>query len=183
MDKIKDKIIFPFKCPVCGKSEFVDVDFLLEEDKDVEVYTIDKSTGEKKMSDAIEAHGVHCEYCGWTYDLKQVLDFDVIGDRNDKTVNMLKEEYKNKLQENPNYNFDEEVSKPTPHICPICGEYEFETENSYDGCPVCGWIDDGTDDKSVDDYSEVNVISIKDAREEFKKKRLNDAAYKWKKRK
>ena len=45
----KEKIKFPFRCPVCGKSEFVDVDYLLEEDKDIEVYTIDPVTGEKKM--------------------------------------------------------------------------------------------------------------------------------------
>ncbi|MCR5741860.1 MAG: hypothetical protein K6G38_05335 [Gammaproteobacteria bacterium] len=180
MDKIKEKIIFPFKCPVCGKSEFEDVDWLLEEDKDVEVYTINESTGEKKLSDAIAAHNVHCEFCGWTYDLKQLLDFNVIGDRNTKTVNEQKKYYQNKIQENPNYIYDEEVIQPTPHICPICGEYEFENSNSYDGCPICGWIDDGTENRPLDDYSEVNVISIHEAKEEFKNKRKENPKYKWK---
>lgn len=176
----KEKIKFPFKCPVCGKSEFVDVDYLLEEDNDIEVYTIDPVTGEKKLSDAISAHGVHCEFCGWTYDLKQVLNYDVVGDRNDKTVNEQKQEYQNKIQENPDYSFDDEMAKPKPHMCPICGEFEFVDIISYDVCPVCGWIDDGTDTSPFTDYSEVNIISLKDAKEEFKKKRLENPKYKFK---
>lgn len=180
MDKIKEKIIFPFKCPVCGKSEFEDVDYLLEEDKDVKAYTIDPSTGEKRLLDAIEVAEVHCEFCGWTYDLKQVLNYDVVGDRNDKTVNEQKKEYQNKIQENPDYSFDKETAKPKPHICPICGEFQFSNIDSYDVCPVCGWIDDGIDTSPFTDYSEVNVISIKDAKEEFKNKRKENPKYKWK---
>ena len=182
MDKIKERIMFPFKCPVCGKSEFVDVDWLLEEDKDVEVYSINRETGEAKLLDAIDAHCVHCEFCGWTYDLKQVVDYNVIGDRNSKTVNELKQEYQNKLEENPNYNFDEEASKPTPHMCPICGEYKFKNENSYDVCHICGWIDDGSEDNPFSDYSSANVISIKDAKEEFRQKRLKNPKYKFNKK-
>ena len=178
MDKIKEKIKFPFKCPVCGKTEFKDFDWLLEEDNNLEIYEIDQKTGENKLLDAIEAAEVHCEYCGWMYDIKQVLDYDIVGDRNDKTVNELKQNYQNKVLENPNYNYDEEMAKPTPHICPICEEYYFKSIDSYDVCPICGWIDDGTESIPFDDYSEVNVSSIKDAKEDFRQKRINNSKYK-----
>lgn len=29
-----------------------------------------------------------------------------------------------------------------PHKCPICGQYEFPEEGSFDICEVCGWEDD-----------------------------------------
>jgi hypothetical protein len=35
--------------------------------------------------------------------LKQVLDYNATGGRNEKTVNILKQEYQNKLKENPKY--------------------------------------------------------------------------------
>lgn len=182
MDLYKEKIKFPFKCPVCGKEKFIDLENIIkEDDNDVDVYKIDTISGEKiKITDQIEIYCVHCSHCGWMYDLKQVLDYDTIGNRNNKTVNELKVEYQDKLNNNPNYNYDAEISKPVPHKCPICGEHEFKNINSYDVCPACGWIDDGTEDISLDDYSEVNVISIKNAKEEFKKKRLENPKYKWK---
>ncbi|MGN0744214.1 MAG: CPCC family cysteine-rich protein [Christensenellales bacterium] len=159
----KEKIVFPFKCPVCGKSEFNDVDWLLDEEKDMEVYEIDSSTGEKRPVDPIEAHFVHCEQCGWIYDLKQVLDYDIIGDRNQKSVNDLKIDYNHRIQKNPNYNYDEENSKPISHLCPICGKHTFEDIDSFDVCPICGWIDDGSENTPDDDYSEVNGTSIHEA--------------------
>lgn len=184
MDSCKEKIKYPFKCPVCGKEEFENLDWFVKEakDDDIEVYELDQVSGEKIMiTDPIEIYNVHCTHCGWVYDLKQVLDYNVISDRNQKTVNDLKQEYQNKLKENPSYNYDEEVSKPIPHICPICGEHQFKCITSYEVCPICGWIDDGTEDIPTDDYSEVNVISLNDAKAEFNKKRKIDANYKYKK--
>ena len=29
-----------------------------------------------------------------------------------------------------------------PHLCPICGKFEFLTRGSYDVCEECGWEDD-----------------------------------------
>lgn len=29
-----------------------------------------------------------------------------------------------------------------PHLCPICGKFEFPTRGSYDVCEECGWEDD-----------------------------------------
>ena len=182
----KEKIKFPFKCPVCGKEEFDDLDWLINESKDdeVETYRLDPTNGEKvRITDPIEIYNVHCSHCGWVYDLKQVLDYNATGDRNEKTVNILKQEYQNKLNENPKYNYDEEVSKPVPHNCPICGEHKFKCVTSYEVCPICGWQDDGTDADPFDDYSEVNVISIHEAKEAFVKKRINNPKYRWDKEK
>ena len=30
-----------------------------------------------------------------------------------------------------------------PHMCPICGQWEFPTHGSYEVCENCGWEDDG----------------------------------------
>ena len=172
MYKSEGKIIFPFKCPVCGKSSFNNFDWLLEEEKDIDAFEIDSKTGNKRRIDAIEAHFIHCEYCGWVYDLKQVLDYNNSGDRNKKSVIELREQYNKKILDNPNYNFDAETEKPIPHKCPICGKYEFKDTDSYDVCKVCGWIDDGTEGIPFDDFSEVNKTSIKKAKEDFQKKNM-----------
>ncbi len=182
MDKYKEKIKFPFKCPVCGKEEFEDFDWLAEEENDdeVEVYKIDTISGEKvRITDPIEIYCVHCSHCGWMYDLKQVVDHDAVGDRNEKTVNELRVEYRQKIKANSKYNFDDDNSKHNPHKCPVCGEYGFKYEDSYDVCPICGWIDDGTDSIPSDNYSEVNAISIVDARKHFIEQRSQDPQYRW----
>ncbi len=179
----KEKIKFPFKCPVCGKEEFTNLEWFINDaqDDNVETYELDQISGKKVIvTDPIKIHFVHCSYCGWIYDLKQVTDYDAIGDRNNKTVNELKQDYQNKLKDNPKYNFDEENSKHVPHKCPICGEHQFKCVTSYDVCPICGWIDDGTEDDPFNDYSEVNVASINDAKEEFTKNRQLNPKYKYK---
>ena len=30
----------------------------------------------------------------------------------------------------------------SPHMCPVCGKFEFPTHGSFDICEVCGWEDD-----------------------------------------
>ncbi len=85
------------------------------------------------------------------------------------SVNDLREKYQEKLKDNPNYYFEDEPDEfDGPHMCPIFGKHKFKYIASYDLCPICGWIDDGTEDDPDDDYSEVNVISISDARKNKK---------------
>ncbi len=37
-----------------------------------------------------------------------------------------------------------------PHMCPVCGEYEFPGFDSFDICPVCGWEDDAVQEDDPD---------------------------------
>ena len=122
MQKIKRTI-----CPICGEFEFTEPDEQL--DPIIEKY----QNGE-----------IHCSICGWIYDERQNENHDLKNGFNKLSANEYKLEFQKKRLENPNYNYlDENASKPTPHKCPICGEYEFEDEDCYDVCPVCGWTDDG----------------------------------------
>ena len=34
-----------------------------------------------------------------------------------------------------------------PHMCPVCGKFEFPTHGSYDICEVCGWEDDAAQEE------------------------------------
>lgn len=34
-----------------------------------------------------------------------------------------------------------------PHMCPVCGKFEFPAHGSFDICDVCGWEDDATQEE------------------------------------
>lgn len=51
-------------------------------------------------------------------------------------------------------------------ICPIC-DTEYEGEMLVDGCPYCDWVGDYLD--SEDEYSSVNYMTIRQAKENFAK--------------
>jgi hypothetical protein len=55
------------------------------------------------------------------------------------------------------------------HICPICGETEFESEGSFDICEVCGWEDDPVGLLYPDEVGGPNPYSLN----EYKEKYLN----------
>ena len=94
---------------------------------------------------------------------------------NSLSLNEYKKAYEEILKANPSYDYLEENLPPlTPHKCPVCGEYLFEDEESFDICPICGWEDDG--------YYEgggANDLSFDEAREVFESRRKDDPNYKW----
>ena len=59
--------------------------------------------------------------------------------------------------------------KLKPHMCPVCGKYEFEYEGCFDICPVCGWEDDNYQLYSPDEDGGANRMSLNQAREAYKK--------------
>lgn len=110
-----------------------------------------------------------CQHCGWIYDLDQFENPNSNIGFNEKSLKEYKKAYEEKIKENPNYDYFEEHKSPSkPHNCPVCGEYEFEDECSYDICPVCGWEDDdffeggGANDMSLDEAK--NFFSTKKKR-------------------
>ena len=56
-----------------------------------------------------------------------------------------------------------------PHKCPVCGKYEFETINSFDICEICGWEDDGYQERHPDEECCANQMSLNQAKEAFAK--------------
>ena len=57
------------------------------------------------------------------------------------------------------------------HKCPVCGEYEFDEEDSYDICEVCGWEDDGFQERHPDYEGGANHMSLNQAKEAYSEKK------------
>lgn len=109
-------------CPVCDEFYFSELDEI-----DIEIFDY-----------------IRCTHCGWICDAEQVDNPDMPNGLNELSLNEYKKVYAQKIAENPNYDYaDEERSIPQPHMCPVCGKYEFEDDSSFDVCPYCGWEDNG----------------------------------------
>lgn len=54
-------------------------------------------------------------------------------------------------------------------MCPVCGKTEFPYYFSIVKCPVCGWIDDGYQEKNPDEGYFENTMSLNEAREAYKR--------------
>jgi len=61
----------------------------------------------------------------------------------------------------------EEVN--SPHLCPVCGRFEFEYHGSMDQCEVCGWWDDLVQELNPEEDACMNRPSLNRARECYKK--------------
>ena len=150
------KQIEPMLCPVCGEFYFSKLD-------------------EYELEFGRKPNDVYCHKCGWHYDLEQTKDPNLKNQANALSLTEYKEEYQKKISENPKYDyFEEHMPEPVPHKCPVCGEYIFKDNHSFDICPVCGWEDD--------DWFEgggANDMSLDEAIVDFKKHREADPKYKW----
>ena len=127
---MKDTIYQPMECPVCGKFYFSE----LQEGEDI-------------------SH-LQCSKCGWIYDYEQAVNRDQKSGRNAQSVNEYVQWYQNKLAENPEYDYSDEHRPPKKaHQCPVCGKHMFKERDSFDICPVCGWVDDGLMEDEPDHWA------------------------------
>lgn len=112
----------------------------------------------------------YCHRCGWWYDSEQHENPNLTNGENVLSLNEYREMFQQKLEENPDYDYTDETYLPTPHICPVCGKYEFEDVSSFDICPYCGWEDDSLMEKESDSWAGcANDLCLNDFR-----KRYND---------
>lgn len=128
---IDAKAYKPMDCPVCGDYYFSELD-----ESDIEIYDT-----------------LQCPQCGWKYDLKQPLDPDAHSGINEMTLNEYREHYKRRIIDNPQYNYQDENYRVTPHQCPVCGQHTFSDEGSFEICPVCGWQDDSVMESEPDKWA------------------------------
>ena len=54
------------------------------------------------------------------------------------------------------------------HKCPVCGQFEFEEEGSFDFCPVCGWCDDPLESSKPGYKGGYNRMTVEEYREAWK---------------
>lgn len=154
-------------CPVCKKMKFVPLTW-------DELYC------------GVTPADIHCQYCGWKYDLAQIESPKLKNRANEMSLIEYREWYEKKIAENPNYVYFDEVTDqyiPTPHKCPVCGKYEFEDDSCHDICPFCGWEDDGVQLNDQDFSGGANILSLKQYRKEYKKRLQLDPNYRWDKNK
>ena len=145
---MKTKDYKPMECPICGKFYFSE----LQEEDDISHF--------------------QCSKCGWCYDYKQAVNPNLRQGANAQSVNEYRAWYESMLAENPEYDYSEE-HRPTeePHLCPVCGKHMFGDRDSFDICPICGWIDDGLMEDEPDCWAgSSNDLCLND----FRKRYLQD---------
>lgn len=63
----------------------------------------------------------------------------------------------------------------TKHLCPVCGEHEFDSFGSYDICPVCDWSDDPLQAMDPDEEcGDNNGISLNQYKKEYEASKKNN---------
>ena len=52
-------------------------------------------------------------------------------------------------------------------MCPVCGKHQFEEDDNFEICPVCGWEDDGIQRDDPDYDGGANDLSLNQYREKY----------------
>lgn len=151
------------ECPVCHKYYFA-------EDTELE-----------KMEPGYEGkQDDYCPSCGWKYSLFQAENPDVPGRENELSLVDYIRDYKEKVAIDPDYDYDEENYCEEPHLCPVCGRYEFPDSGSFDICPYCGWQDDSLMESEPDRWGgNSNPLCLNDYRNEYSKIISENPDYIW----
>ena len=162
--KEKKKKVKALMCPVCNSVYFSGPA---------------KADYENELNEYLNGE-VFCSNCGWIYELEQLDEPDTYIGFNDKTLNEYKKWYEEKIKENPNYNYlEEHKPEPTPHMCPICGKYEFEDDGSFDICIYCGWEDDNLQTADPNYAGGANELSLNEYKKQYEEKIKNNPNYVW----
>ena len=158
MDKTL-KQIKPMDCPVCNKFYFTELT-------------------DEELEEGATPNTEQCMMCGWYYDLEQLADPDLKNESNEMSLNEYKEWYKQKIKKNRRWkHYLDNIPAPTPHPCPVCGEYTFKNSICYDICPVCGWEDTGFED-CPDEPASLYGMSFNERKKWFQEKRKLDPKFK-----
>lgn len=147
-------------CPVCHEFHFSELD-----ESDIEIYDF-----------------IQCPHCGWKCDLEQTRDKNLENGTNELSLNKYRAWFKNKLKEDPNYDYQEDNYDPEAHMCPVCGKHKFSDVGSFEICPQCGWEDDELMEHEPDSWAGcANDLCLNDFKKRYQKLIEQDLSYKYSK--
>ena len=142
---MKETSYQPMICPVCERFYF------------------------SELQDGDDIDSLQCTKCGWKYDYDQAADHDLKNGKNVKSVNEYTQWYQEMIAENPEYDYSYDHRSPKePHRCPVCGKHLFRDRDSFDVCPICGWVDDGLMEEEPERWAgNSNDLCLRDFRNRY----------------
>jgi Zn finger protein HypA/HybF involved in hydrogenase expression len=74
--------------------------------------------------------------------------------------------------ENPAFKMNKSQIFGAKILCPCCEQFEFSGEGSFELCPVCDWENDSVQSGEPDYAGGANIMSLNEAREAFRQRRM-----------